>query len=143
MVEGNDNTTNEPESGTSAPKRRGGLFGSRRGARGRAGQERVDTTSPVESPVDASEQGGASESSAAAPAEPQVTDAGATTPQVEHDAAASGAVDGAPAAGSETTAEPQPAPTSPIPATLTTTSLIFHAPPVLVQSDRPERPERG
>ena len=31
---------------------------------------------------------------------------------------------------------------SPIPATLTTTSLIFHAPPVLVPVERPEREER-
>ena len=32
---------------------------------------------------------------------------------------------------------------SPIPTTLTTTSLIFHAPPVLVPSEEPERAERG
>ena len=30
MVEGNDNHTNEPDSGSGTPKRRGGLFGARR-----------------------------------------------------------------------------------------------------------------
>jgi len=36
MVEGNDNHTNEPDSGSGTPKRRGGLFGARRTGRVRA-----------------------------------------------------------------------------------------------------------
>ncbi|WP_425546148.1 Rne/Rng family ribonuclease, partial [Agromyces terreus] len=40
-------------------------------------------------------------------------------------------------------ASAEDAPVSPIPANLTTTSLIFHAPPVLAVPDEPDRPERG
>ena len=47
--------------------------------------------------------------------------------------------DGADATDSAADAPPA---VSPIPTTLTTTSLIFHAPPVLVPSERPERDDR-
>ena len=47
MVEGNENQTNEPESGSGAPKRRGGLFGARRGGRGKAIEQRRSTDAAV------------------------------------------------------------------------------------------------
>ncbi|MFD4420011.1 Rne/Rng family ribonuclease [Agromyces sp. NPDC058484] len=168
MVEGNENNTNEPESG-SVPRRRGGLFGSRRAGRARAGVERAATTGRGEPPVALApdEREDVAESASAVTAE-TVADAagvvGEAAAASEADAVAGRAPDEAPAgeetgvedafdeasdsAGSDSEAaadvasEPVPAPVSPIPATLTTTTLIFHAPPVLVPSDRPERPER-
>ncbi len=161
MVEGNDNNTNEPDSGNT-PRRRGGLFGSRRAGRARAGAERPavakgasasDAPEPRQPVADAPEAV-TTGSEATAPATTATT---ATTP-----AAAPGSVDtdslGSDSTGPATTAsvdpfsaeaaseaqaETEPTPESPIPATLTTTSLIFHAPPVLPQSDRPERSERA
>ena len=183
MVEGNENNTNEPEPGNT-PRRRGGLFGSRRGGRGRVGAERAAVSAKGESPSVASEQQqpaadapsapgtGAAEQVAtpatgAGSARPdKVGTAGTATASVDPfsadaasgAAAASGAVangeatggasvpapaDEAHDAASEEPAVSETTPESPIPATLTTTSLIFHAPPVLPQSDRPERGERG
>ena len=135
MVEGNEKNTNEPDSGT--PKRRGGLFGARRG-RGKATEvRRAATAVEPETPV-------------------PVTDAPEPSTGVEHDAASASPVDERPvstraiddtaqAEPEASAAEAQPeAAASPIPAKLSTTSLIFHAPPVLVQADRPERgAERG
>ena len=67
MVEGNENNTNEPDSGSSTQKRRGGLFGARRGGRGRGGQERPALTG--DAPVDAADVTGA-ESGRSAEADP-------------------------------------------------------------------------
>ena len=141
MVEGNENHTNEPDSGSSTQKRRGGLFGARRGGRGRGGQERPALTG--DTPVDASDVTGA-ESGRSAEADPTTAE---PTVEATADGAAEtsvtdeGAVE-ASDADAPTEAESEVAPPSPIPATLTTTSLIFHAPPVLVQVERPERSER-
>ncbi len=145
MVEGNENTRSEPDSGSS-PKRRGGLFGARRGARGRAGQQASEVTNP---PEPAREREASPAEPFAAAVEQPVADAATTASTPERDGAASEAARkgsertaAQPEAPEVTEAEPA-APVSPIPATLTTTSLIFHAPPVLVPSERPEGPERG
>lgn len=146
MVEGNENKTNEPDSGNSTPRRRGGLFGARRGGRGRASQERVELTGQAESPVEQ-----AVEPSAAVDGpsfEGEIADATDASTAMTDEERVAGASDSEPAtdeAGADapsSAAERDLAPESPIPATLTTTSLIFHAPPVLVQTDRPERGER-
>ncbi len=180
MVEGNENNTNEPESGNT-PRRRGGLFGSRRGGRGRAGAERAAVSAKAASPSDApepprSEAGegdgltaapgaGAAEQPAAATVGTDSAGTGTTasvdpfsaaaasgpaaasgTPargEASGDASVSTPADDAPDAASDEPSEPEATPESPIPATLTTTSLIFHAPPMLPQSDRPERGERA
>ncbi|MDQ0896137.1 Rne/Rng family ribonuclease [Agromyces ramosus] len=140
MVEGNENHTNEPESGSGTPKRRGGLFGARRGSRGKATEERRNAggVEPEAKPAVTDAPSGvsgagdvpAAADEAAAPVASVEADAGTT---VEPD----DTVDGGGAASA-----PEPEPASPIPATLTTTSLIFHAPPVLVQVERPEGDER-
>lgn len=144
MVEGNENHTNEPESGSGTPKRRGGLFGARRGSRGKATEERrnaggVEPEAPravTDAPSGMSDAGDTSPAAEvpAAPAAPVDVDAEADATVEPGDA-----VDGG---GAASEPEPEPEPASPIPATLTTTSLIFHAPPVLVQVERPERDER-
>lgn len=154
MVEGNENHTNEPDSGTGTPRRRGGLFGARRGGRGRTPERpELNGEAPVEEPaVDevAAPSGSddATDAASAPSAEVQRTAASA-------DAAVDGAAEDAErepddaadvTASEKAPAERAPEPVSPIPATLTTTSLIFHAPPVLVPVERPERaerPERG
>ena len=140
MVEGNENNTNEPESGNSTPKRRGGLFGARRGGRGRSAQERAELAGQgeirVEQAVEREPVTGATDA----------TDATTATTVVDHGAPASDAdaTGDAPDAGAPAPeAEPEAAPESPIPATLSTTSLIFHAPPVLATAEGPERAERG
>ena len=48
MVEGNENTNNESDSPIT-PRRRGGLFGSRRGGRGRAAQVQAEPAVPAAS----------------------------------------------------------------------------------------------
>ena len=132
MVEGNENNTNEPDSGSSTPKRRGGLFGARRGGRGRTGQERAAVTGevPVQASADEPSAADAAESGRAAGERATRSQADVS---VEPDAVEA-SVD-AEASRREVddvdAAEPEPV-ASPIPATLTTTSLIFHAPPVLV-----------
>lgn len=134
MVEGNENNTNE--SGSSTPRRRGGLFGARRGGRGRGGAERASLTPE---PLDAASAADAAPVAGSAP------DAGAPASSAD---AAGAAVTDAAAPSTDESAEvaaaeaEAPVPASPIPATLTTTSLIFHAPPVLVPSERPERDDR-
>lgn len=159
MVEGNETNTNEPDSGNGTPRRRGGLFGARRGGRGRAsegaavnGERPVDESAdvPAGTPVE-----GATDDASRAPDEQEAVaaSAGAGARVVESDAtvaetaAAPADKDEAERADDEAEAEsetaPEPAPASPIPATLTTTSLIFHAPPVLVTSERPERADRA
>ena len=167
MVEGNENNTNDPESGASAAKRRGGLFGARRGGRKAGGERRageLESEAPAGTqrpaggtPVDEPEvaASGIQRTSASLESiDPAVTvaaDAG-TLASADSEPAESGAAEAEASAAAESgatetsaTAESRPdpaAPVSPIPATLTTTSLIFHAPPVLVPSERPERPER-
>lgn len=147
MVEGNENHTNEPGSGSGTPKRRGGLFGARRGSRGKAAEERRSagsvepeaTPAVTDAPAAMSAVGDASAGVAepAAPAE-SVDAAGADTAPASEAEAPVGDGEAASAAASE----PEQRPASPIPSTLTTTSLIFHAPPVLPQVDRPERDDR-
>ncbi len=145
MVEGNENHTNEPDSGSSTQKRRGGLFGARRGGRGRGGQERSALTG--DAPVDAADVTGA-ESGRSVEVDPTTAEPTAEATADVADATATGVTEqgateaSAADAPTEAEAEPEVAPASPIPATLTTTSLIFHAPPVLVQVERPERTER-
>lgn len=141
MVEGNENNQSEPDSGTGTPRRRGGLFGARRGGRGRA-PERAELngeappTDEVEGAPGAAPIEGATDAAPAPSAEEQRP--AASTAGADAATEAAEGVD-AEAEAEEVTAEPA----SPIPATLTTTSLIFHAPPVLVPVERPERPERG
>jgi len=157
MVEGNDNHTNEPDSGSGTPKRRGGLFGARRTGRVRitersslSGGSPVDEAVPAAPESDAADARPAEEVAVAASVEGEA-DQGAEAPEA---AAPTGEADDADDAAdapeaeeahAEADAEPEgaPEPVSPIPATLTTTSLIFHAPPVLVPTERPERPERA
>ncbi|MBT2499968.1 Rne/Rng family ribonuclease [Agromyces sp. ISL-38] len=148
MVEGNEKNNNEPETGSGAPKRRGGLFGARRSARSRAGQEQrpAATLDPTPPPIEVTD--------AATP------EAVLTAPALERTTAAAGGGDvtsGRSAgvtvsddvAASDTDGVPAAAKRSPIPAVLSTTSLIFHAPPVLVTPEgeepqaRGDRPERG
>ena len=158
MVEGNDNHTNEPDSGSGTPKRRGGLFGARRNGRGRPsertalnGDSPVDETSTAATESDAAEARSVDELAVAASDEVEKAPAAGATDEAEASTdEADDADDAADAPEAEETAaeadaEPEsaPEPVSPIPATLTTTSLIFHAPPVLVPAERPERPERG
>ncbi|HEY6801290.1 MAG TPA: Rne/Rng family ribonuclease, partial [Agromyces sp.] len=158
MVEGNDNNTNEPDSGNT-PRRRGGLFGSRRAGRARAGAERPavakgasasDAPEPRQPVADAPEAvttGGEATAPATTATTPAAAPGSVDTDSLGTDStgpATTASVDPFSAeAASEAQAETEPTPESPIPATLTTTSLIFHAPPVLPQSDRPERSERA
>ncbi|GAA1774768.1 Rne/Rng family ribonuclease [Agromyces lapidis] len=134
MVEGNEKNTNEPDSRGGA-KRRGGLFGSRRG-RGKAAQPAADAVTPVVEPEAPHGEPAAASAEAAAPVvEPAAsgdeTVAGAATETTEDVVEV--------VAEAEATSEPA---VSPIPAALTTTSLIFHAPPVFAAPERDDRPER-
>ena len=143
MVEGNEKNTNDSDPRGNAPKRRGGLFGSRRG-RGRSAE-----TPPVEpgsQPVTESDvpardtaanepataaQGIATDRPARADEQaPAEASAGESTAGTDGADATDGAADASPVV-------------SPIPTTLTTTSLIFHAPPALVPSERDDRTERA
>ncbi|MEF3403801.1 Rne/Rng family ribonuclease [Agromyces sp. CCNWLW203] len=142
MVEGNEKNTNEPEAGNGTTKRRGGLFGARRASRAKAVETRV--TPEVETPaVPAVEIAAPDAAAPVAPASvaPVATDvanvdAGAPTAPATSEAEQPAEV------GAEASAPTAEVEVSPIPATLTTTSLIFHAPPVLVGFDRDERDER-
>jgi ribonuclease E len=158
MVEGNDNHTNESDSGSGTPRRRGGLFSARRSGRMRTTEPAVlNGESPVDEPVppalesDAPDARPAEEPAVAASVESEAEQGAEAVESNGHgpddaddadDAADAPEADEAPAEA-DTEPEPAPEPVSPIPATLTTTSLIFHAPPVLVPVEQPERPERG
>ncbi|MGI9825175.1 Rne/Rng family ribonuclease [Agromyces sp. Marseille-Q5079] len=144
MVEGNEHQTNQPDS-KGAPRRRGGLFGGRRG-RGRGAQQ----TPPAQAePVDVAPAEVVTDQVAADAVEPDAVTDAASSESSTPDASASGETSGDEHHGRHVAAsgnggdEVAAAPVSPIPANLTTTSLIFHAPPVLVVSDEPARPERG
>lgn len=157
MVEDNGTPTNA--SSGESPRRKVGLFGARRTGRRATqvvsrGEQQVtdaaapvadetrseaataDETAPAEAPA-----GTAGESREAAPA---ADDAPAVEPTPQRSADDEG---GAEHAGHEASAEPgstdeAPAATaSPIPAVLTTTSLIFHAPPVF-ESPAADRDDR-
>ncbi|MGW9632231.1 Rne/Rng family ribonuclease [Agromyces sp. NPDC055520] len=144
MVEGNENNTNEPEAGNGPTRRRGGLFGSRRASRAKAADSRSTPVVEVPAAVDSAV------TDAAAPV--AVDDAAVDSANVDGVVSAdveSADVESAETAGAEASAAPvatDAAAVSPIPATLTTTSLIFHAPPVLAGFDRDDRggrDERG
>ncbi|MBM7830487.1 ribonuclease E [Agromyces cerinus] len=140
MVEGNEKNTNEPETGNGSTRRRGGLFGARRASRAKA----VDTqvTPAVETPATPAVE--TAPTDAAAPVAPETVDAAAATATADIEPiAATGAEVSAATVEVVVEAAVEAVEVSPIPATLTTTSLIFHAPPVLVGFDRPERDERG
>lgn len=157
MVEDNGTPTNA--SSGESPRRKVGLFGARRTGRRATqvvsrGEQQVtdaaapvadetrpeaataDETAPTEAPA-----GTAGESREAAPA---ADDAPAVEPTPQQFADDEG---GAEHAGHEASAEPgstdeaPAAPASPIPAVLTTTSLIFHAPPVF-ESPAADRDDR-
>lgn len=150
MVEGNEKNTNEPEAGNGTTRRRGGLFGARRASRAKAVDAKV--TPEVETPATPVAETAGSDAAArivpdtadAASANAAVADAGApATPEAELSAAAGAEASAAPADVEIVVEAVEAVEVSPIPATLTTTSLIFHAPPVLVGFDRPEPEERG
>ncbi len=161
MVEGTNEQTNE----TNQPQeRRARLFGGRRRAEEQvveqapetvtdaAGETEAETTAPQEAEVAADSETAADESgSAEASAPAEETPAAeqpdeAETPNAEAPAPAEDASPEASAAESDTAAEDAagseetdaPAP-SPIPDSLTTTSLIFHAPDVTPLPARPGR----
>lgn len=165
MVEDNGTPTNA--SSDDSPRRKVGLFGARRTGRratqvvARGEQQVTDAATPVadEARPEAAEPTTAEPTTAAetAPAEAaaapaatsQADEAPAAEPTPEEGAAEQPADDegGSGPAGPEASDEPgsadeaPAAPASPIPAVLTTTSLIFHAPPVFEApaSDRGER----
>ncbi|WP_430646433.1 Rne/Rng family ribonuclease [Agromyces sp. GXS1127] len=165
MVEDNATPPNAPSG--EEPRRRGGLFGGRRsgrraqvvppaaadavvpGAPAEPAADKVATAtvepdaapapnldgvpsngSPSAAGVDAVTEESATAADTAA--EPEAaTPGGGTTDAGTADAGAEASVDDAPGESD-----------SPIPAVLTTTSLIFHAPPVLTPQAGPERDER-
>ncbi|MRG58477.1 Rne/Rng family ribonuclease [Agromyces sp. CFH 90414] len=157
MVEGNDQHKNETGEGGQAPKRRGGLFGGRR-ARGKhlsagAANAPEPVNPPEPAPTDASPAAastaddataGASASPTQATTQPRAgaaTEADpATDAATEADRPAS--AEGAEADAAEAATEPDRPEFEPIPDGLTTTSLIFRAPPVLKVVERPERDAR-
>ncbi|MDR5700698.1 Rne/Rng family ribonuclease [Agromyces aerolatus] len=159
MVEGNDQQTND--SGNDGTPRRRGLFGSRR-SRSRSAAvppSDVPVTSPdraADHPAPASAPGGAGDAPTAAHESPAaVPDAGGASQAAQGADEASGAetTGESRATGTGSAAEPagaEPAPEAeasaqpetptapelePITAGLTTTSLIFRAPPVLKVTD--------
>ncbi|GAA1843064.1 Rne/Rng family ribonuclease [Agromyces salentinus] len=145
MVEGNEHQSNQSDS-KGAPKRRGGLFGGRRG-RGRGQQDAPPQAQQVDvAPEEVVTDPAPTEGVATAQAEPAAV-ADAPTGDSQQEPARPDPED-APhgrhvAEGGDEPAAEAPAAVSPIPANLTTTSLIFHAPPVLVVPDEPTRPDRG
>ncbi len=143
MVEGNEKNTNEPDSRGNASRRRGGLFGSRRG-RGKSTE--APSTEPQQQPATESDVPARDSVRREAPAGDSAVTPDQAAPIDEHvpvEASAT-ASDVSAATADVDEAEHVEAPAvSPIPTTLTTTSLIFHAPPVLVPSEEPERAERG
>lgn len=166
MVE--DNGTPPNASGHEAPRRRAGLFSARRSGRRAqvvprlgddAVNEQVEPNEPVE-PTDAAATasdatGDAEATSLSTEAEPSAgesVDASADSGDAEDaEAQESGAESAGSDADEPSDAAPsdieqeQSAPESPIPPVLTTTSLIFHAPPVFVPpvEELPEREAGG
>ncbi|MFE5671720.1 Rne/Rng family ribonuclease [Agromyces sp. NPDC056523] len=157
MVEDNGTPPNASEH--EAPRRRAGLFGSRRsGRRALVVPREAGAGDGTPEPTMTDDTGRAPDETAAANAdlEPSTTEAqerdtGATDAQAQQDVAPSPSVESpADGAGDATdaqsepepvTAEEPPATESPIPAALSTTSLIFHAPPVFAPPAE-EREER-
>lgn len=135
MVEGNEKNTNEPDS--RGAKRRGGLFGSRRG-RGKAAQPAPEAATAPDEAVTAPPAAEPVSAEAAAAAQPEASADETTQPVDAVDTAEVDAGQGEPA---EEAAPAEPA-ISPIPTALTTTSLIFHAPPVFAVPERDDRAER-
>ncbi|MFK4729423.1 Rne/Rng family ribonuclease [Agromyces mediolanus] len=159
MVEGNnENPTNEPGRGS---KRLGGLFGSRRGGRRATLGPRVEE--PAAAEASAAEQPAAVDAPSA-PAVDTATDVAVTPPTVDTGSgepeASSAPVEAAPASAPDdaqtaesaaddapvAAAEPEPEPAAelrPITGPISTTSLIFRAPPVLVVPERTEPDSDG
>ncbi|WP_395243096.1 Rne/Rng family ribonuclease [Agromyces sp. MMS24-K17] len=141
MVEGTENTPNASDA-SGGQRRRGGLFGGRRG-RGRAivvkapqAGTPTDAEAPIAEPGDVVTAGAPA---GASDAVDTTAGGGASAPDAARAADATQDVDEAQAEASDAPVdEPEP-----IPAALTTTSLIFRAPPVLVIPDRPEPGERS
>ncbi|WP_445423317.1 Rne/Rng family ribonuclease [Agromyces indicus] len=164
-----DNGTPTNATSGEPPRRKVGLFGARRTGRRatqvvpRSEHETADAAAPAAAEPPAGPSAPVTEESAApvlthgdgqerrgdAPAEP-VEAAAEAVADAPADAAASAAPQAGEAAAAETPAEAagsdaEAEPASPIPAVLTTTSLIFHAPPVFEPpaGDRSDRSERG
>lgn len=151
MVEDNNGTPTDAASGES-PRRKVGLFGARRTGRRatqvvpRGEHDVMDAT--VETTAEPNPEPGEPVVPVEAPAE-RVAEADAAEQPAGAGADADGEQTGPEASveAEDEAAEPQPAdeqppaPESPIPAVLTTTSLIFHAPPVFEPpvSDRGDR----
>ncbi|UOE45148.1 Rne/Rng family ribonuclease [Agromyces larvae] len=145
MVEGNENNAGGSETGAGAPKRRGGFFTGRRG-RGRGG---ATVGARPATPGDAESTATDVPAEATTNDAPQPVESAVPAPAVETAAAeGTGSIDGA---AGETTASAEVEPEAsesaehlaPIETSaLTTTSLIFRAPPVLAVPDRPERSDR-
>ncbi|MCD1570205.1 Rne/Rng family ribonuclease [Agromyces mediolanus] len=149
MVEGNnENPTNDSARGA---KRLGGLFGARRGGRRATLVPRADelaaaptddaaVAEPTEAPASAvtdaaveTPAADAAETPAAAPGETPVAE---EVPTADADAGAA-----APSSASDDSASAEPEPAAelrPITGPISTTSLIFRAPPVLVVPERAE-----
>lgn len=152
MVEDNNGTPADSGSGES-PRRKVGLFGARRTGR-RAAQVvprgEQDVTDATAEAVATEPADHVAASSVETSAEPAAEPAAAGEAAERDDDAEQGHVASAePEAADERPADEQPAdeqpaaPESPIPSVLTTTSLIFHAPPVFEPpvSDRGDRGE--
>ncbi|QEO15943.1 Rne/Rng family ribonuclease [Agromyces intestinalis] len=147
MVEGNENNAGGSETGAGAPKRRGGFFTGRRGrGRGGASVGPRPTTSTDGEATDAPAEAVVTDgvptpvgSQAPVPdAEP--ADAAAAQPANEPSGDASAPTEGdVEPEASEPAVHLVPIETS----ALTTTSLIFRAPPVIAVPDRLERAERA
>lgn len=159
MVEGNDNTTNDSASGNSAPRRRVGLFSARRAGRGRVTEPPTEPTDESPAPREPERPADALAAEPEAPtAEEKAADATVADTSVAEATSSPESTSGAEATGDQATDAPAPesdeaeaeasdsaveptpeTPASPIPAALTTTSLIFHAPPVFTPVEEPER----
>ncbi|WP_400998617.1 Rne/Rng family ribonuclease [Agromyces sp. GXQ0307] len=144
MVE--DNATPPSEPGGDEPRRRGGLFGGRRSGR----RAQVVPRSASDAPVRDETEPTTTDASASAPAEETVVEPPAAEAQ-DADAEQETPTEGAEATADrpdessdaeETTGTVSPEAESPIPSALSTTSLIFHAPPVFAPPPG-AGPERG
>ena len=158
MVDNNDNGVPAQDSTTARGRARGRIFGTRKSPR-RAAQESLDTPSVTDAAMVAAEvvETDVVEIDVVeidvvvtdvVGTEPAGTDGEATAGEMSTEAKPAEAVpvdarpaEPAPAGPTETARVAaglsEAAPTSPFPPVLSTTSLIFHAPPVMVQSERP------